>query len=66
MKATTIRYQIWEYSPHLAEWLYCTTPTESEEDARRDLGEMRATYPEARFRLVEIENTVTVMEGTKE
>lgn len=66
MKATTIRYQIWEYSPHLAEWLQCSSPTESEEDARRDLGEMRATYPEARFRLVEIKTVVTVLEGPKE
>lgn len=66
MKATTTRYQIWEYSHSAKCGLYCSSPTESEEDARRDLEEMRATYPQARFRLVKIENTVTVMEGTKE
>lgn len=66
MKAITTRYQIWEYIPHLAEWLYCSSPTESEEDARRDLEEMRATYPKARFRLVEVKTVVTVLEGPGE
>lgn len=66
MKATTTRYQIWEYSPALKEWLYCSSPTESEEAARRDLEEMRATYPEGRFRLVEVKTVVTVLEGPKE
>lgn len=63
---TTIRYQIFEYSPTLKEWLYATTPTENETEARGDLKEMTGLYPQAKFRLVKIENIVTVMEGATE
>jgi hypothetical protein len=59
---TTVRYQIYEYSQIIKRWMYVTTPTENEEEARRDLDDLRRIYVDARFKLVKIESTVTVLE----
>lgn len=63
---TTVQYQIYEYNHSLKKWLWVTERTEDEQQARDAFTEMRRIYPEAKFRLVKIENTVTVLEGPKE
>lgn len=63
---STVQYQIYEYNDSLKKWLWATQKIGNEQKARDDLEEMRQLYPTAKYRLVKIENTVTVLEGPAE
>lgn len=63
---TIVQYQIYEYNHSLKKWLWVTERTEDEQQARDALTEIRRIYPEAKFRLVKIASTVTVLEGPAE